>query len=120
VDGPERVRAYVQAETPGGAVPLSGKEVSPVLRDEPETGRDRHSRGEVVVDAVEEPPDGKAEQQGHAEMPLVHACTQDVDPRAQPMTIDSKHALPFDTIVLADEADVNAAIVTRRLSWAIR
>jgi hypothetical protein len=36
------------------------------------------------------------------------------------MTIDSKHALPFDTIVLADEADVNAAIVTRRLSWAIR
>ena len=60
-NGPERVDACMQAESPGGAVAVSREEVAPILRHEPEPGADRGGRDEAVIHAVEERPEAEPE-----------------------------------------------------------
>ena len=87
----QRRRTGVQAEAPCSGVAAGGEEVLPVLRDEPEACGGDRERGHPLLDPVERERAGEGEQDRGAEVPLVHARAEDVDPRAQTMTIDPQH-----------------------------
>ena len=90
--GAKSMRARVQAEAPGRGVAPRGQDVAPVLGDEPDPAEQGGGRDvPVAVDAVRQEGGDQREQQAGAEVPLVHAGTEDVDPRAQAMTFDSEH-----------------------------
>ena len=87
----QRRRTGVQAEAPCSGVAAGGEEVVPVLRDEPEAA-------EAIASAVTRcsirsnaSAPARASRTASAEVPLVDARAEDVDPRAQTMTIDPQH-----------------------------
>ena len=90
-DRSQRGRAPVEAESPGGRVSLRGDEVAPVFRHQPEPEERRGGRRQPRIDLVEGGAHGEHEEDARAELPLVHPGTENVDPWAQPVVVDSEH-----------------------------
>ena len=88
-DRPQRCGAAMEPQPPGRGVALGGDEVTPVLHHEPRTrgcpqpGDEREAPGAGRVTGNDE------SEHAEAELPLVDAPAQQVDPRSVPMAVEA-------------------------------
>jgi hypothetical protein len=81
----------VHAQPPRSGVSARRNEVLPVLRDEPDPRAGDRERGEPLFDPVKGERPGEGDQDHGTQVPFMNARAQDVDPRAQAMTLDPQH-----------------------------
>jgi hypothetical protein len=90
-DRPEGSDSAVQADAPGGGVPLRGQEIAPVLEHQPEAeGADPAHQRRRLREVRRESAEGQNDE-GGAEMPLVEPSAEHVHARAERMALESNH-----------------------------
>jgi hypothetical protein len=86
----------VWQEAPGGGVPLRGKQVAPVLPDEPRTEKGHDFRSVCYSPDLGEPSHEEDGEDAESKRELVDAKATEVDARTETMSFEAQHARRVD------------------------
>jgi hypothetical protein len=84
----------VKSKPPSSRVTTNRRQVTPILRDQPDPGRGSDNGGKRLMDQTKQRAAAKRKQHNRAEVPIVPTNTKEENPRAERVTFDPKSQLP--------------------------
>jgi hypothetical protein len=86
----------VRQEAPGGGVPLRGKQVAPVLPDEPCAEKGHDFRAVCYSPDLGDPSHEEDGEEAESKRELMYAKATEVDARTKTMPFEAQHARRVD------------------------
>jgi hypothetical protein len=88
----------VRQQAPSRGVPLRGKEVAPILSDEPRAEEGRELGSARQFPQLRNPADEKECKHAESKHELVNAKATEIDAETKPVTFDAKHGTSLDSV----------------------